>query len=103
MYNSTIMKHVAVQILAFLIIALTPFASWFVLPLYVLVNPLFALASAVLVLATSRQVGQQLEVERKSFAWVVLQAWYWTNVVLTFPCLLLGVLYLCTSIARSFH
>ena len=82
------MKNFGIQFVAFLFIAFTPFASWFAFPLYVLINPLIALAAAVLVFGTSRQEGTQLVLDRNGGAWIVLQFWYWTNVALTIPCML---------------
>jgi hypothetical protein len=82
------MKHIGIQLIAFLLIALTPFLSWFALPLYILLNPLLALVSAALVLGTSRQDGTQLVLDRNSAGWIVLRVWYWTNIALAVPCLL---------------
>jgi hypothetical protein len=82
------MKHVGIQFVALLLIALTPFVSWFTLPLYILLNPLLALASAALVLGTSRQDGTQLVLDRNSAGSIVLQVWYWTNIALAVPCML---------------
>lgn len=82
------MKHIGIQFIAFLLIALTPFVSWFALPLYILLNPLLALASAALVLGTSRQDGTQLVLDQNSAGWIVLRVWYWTNIALASPCVL---------------
>jgi hypothetical protein len=82
------MKHIGIQLIAFFLIALTPFVSWFALPLYILLNPLLALVSAALVLGTSRQDGTQLVLDRNSAGWIVLRVWYWTNIALAVPCLL---------------
>jgi hypothetical protein len=82
------MKHIGIQFVAFLFIALTPFVSWFALPLYILLNPLLALASASLVLGTSRQEGTQLVLDRNSAGWIILRVWYWTNIALAVPCVL---------------
>lgn len=82
------MKHVGIQFIAFLLIALTPFVSWFALPLYILLNPLLALASAALLLGTSKQDGTQLVLDRNSAGWIVLRVWYWTNIALAVPCVL---------------
>ena len=82
------MKHIGIQFIAFLLIALTPFVSWFALPLYILLNPLLALASAALVLGTSRQDGTQLVLDQNSAGWIVLRVWYWTNIALAVPCVL---------------
>ena len=54
------MKHSGVQLVAFLFIAFTPFASWFALSLYVLINPLLALATGAMVFGTSGKKGRNL-------------------------------------------
>ena len=82
------MKHVGIQFIALLLIALTPFVSWFALPLYLLLNPPLALASAALVLGTSRQEGTQLVLDRNTAGWIVLRVWYWTNIALAVRCVL---------------
>ena len=92
------MKHFGIQLIALLLIALTPFVNWFALPLYILLNPLLALASAALVLGTSRQDGTQLVLDRSSAGWIVLRVWYWTNIALAVPC----VLFLPFAIAALF-
>jgi hypothetical protein len=92
------MNHFGIQLVALLLIAFTPFVSWFVLPLYILLNPLLALVSAVLVLGTSRQDGTQLVLDRNSAGWIALRVWYWTNIALAVPC----VLFLLFAIAALF-
>ena len=95
------MKHFGVQLVTFLFIAFTPFASWFALPLYVLINPLLALATGAMVFGTSRQEGTQLVLDRNSGAWIVLQLWYWTNVALALPCMLFCIFAIfATSLGR---
>ena len=93
------MKHVGIQFIVLLLIAFTPFVNWFALPLYILLNPLLALASAALVLGTSRQEGTQLVLDRNSAGWIVLRVWYWTNIALAVPC----VLFLPFTIANLFN
>ena len=93
------MKHIGIQLVVFLLVALTPFVSWFALPLYILLNPLLALASAALVLGTSRQDGSQLVLDRNSAGSIILRVWYWTNISLAVPC----VLFLPFAIAGIMH
>jgi hypothetical protein len=95
------MKNFLIQLVAILFIAFTPFANWFALPLFVLLNPILALASGVIVFGTSRQEGTQLVLDRNSGAWIVLQLWYWTNVALAIPCMVFCVFAILVTLGRS--
>ena len=87
-HSATILRHSAIQMIAFLFIALTPFAGWIALPLYAMLNPLLAFLAGVTVLGTSKQEGRQLVIECSSWSYLVLQIWYWMNIGLAIPCAL---------------
>ncbi|MDX1930531.1 MAG: hypothetical protein SFV81_28665 [Pirellulaceae bacterium] len=81
------MKNLLVQGVAFLFIALTPYASVAAFPIYLLINMVLRPAAIVALLVTSRQMGNRLEFDRTGFAGRFFQVWYWGNVALAVPCI----------------
>ncbi len=97
------MKNVAIQLAAFCFVALTPYASLAAFPLYVLANLLLGTASLFSLVVTSQQVGNMLEFSETGFARRVFQAWYWSNVAIATPCIMVAFYFCVFGLQRGDH
>ncbi len=97
------MKIAAIQIAAFFFVALTPYVSLTVFPLYVIANLLLGPASILALLVTSRQVGTALEFPKTGFARRMFQVWYWSNVALATPCIAVALYFCVFGLQRGDH
>lgn len=97
------MKNLLVQGVAFLFIALTPYASVAAFPIYLLMNMVLGPAAIVALLVTSRQVGNRLEFDRTGFAGRFFQVWYWGNVALAVPCIVVVCCFCVFGFQRGDH
>lgn len=97
------MKNATFQIVAFLFVLLTPYASLGAFPLYVLANLLLGTASIVSLLVCARQTGNMLEFPRTGLVRRMFQAWYWINVVIATPCMAVALYLFLFGLQRGDH